>query len=92
MCRFDRPTLEETCAEFKAKMAAAIETGEFHYVYGTSLDTDTLAAIAILAQEFPKPSDESIMLAHAEFELQLDGTHIQWLSALFANAYPSASF
>jgi hypothetical protein len=37
--------------------------------------------------EFPKPTAESIMRAHKEFELQLDGTHDQRLKAVMANGY-----
>jgi hypothetical protein len=40
-----------------------------------------------VAGEFPKPSADSIMLAHKEFELHLDGTHDQWLKAVMVNGY-----
>jgi hypothetical protein len=81
MCRGgDRPTVEETCAEFEARIAAAIVSGESYYVCGSALDTDTLAAIRAVAQN---PTEEAIALAHLEFSLQLDGTHRQWTKAAF---------
>lgn len=84
MCMGDTWTADEIRAEFEAKMAAVIETGEFYYVFPTSLDTDTLAAIDRVAQN---PTDDAIALAHRELELQLDGTHIQCLKALMEIGY-----